>query len=489
HGFRRDNIAVEVVECHAAERLPRMQALLRDPQMRPAIVYVPTRKLAEETAARLGEQLAAGAYHAGMDSQARERVQGEFQAGGLELVVATSAFGMGIDKADVRAVVHSSLPSSLESYYQEIGRAGRDGQPSRAVLFHSFADRRIQETLLERSYPEGRVLRRVHAALTDSFLAAEDIAARLGLETDQVARSIEQLAVHGGAERDGWTSSARRGEEANWLPRYERQRGLRLAELDEVSEFVRSGHCRMSALVSHFGDRRDAHRPCGLCDVCAPDDAQARKTRLVDDADVPLLQALLLALRGAPLAKGRLFKLLEEEGAALERRSFEHALEALWRAGLVRLEQETFEKDGKEIPFARVHLTPSGRLAGPAELGGVRVDEEFQAGRRDGAEGRGPARRHTRVRRGGGEGTVIAPDPQVSRRLRAWRKETAAALGVPAYRVLTDRALEGVASTRPRTEAQLSSVSGVGPRCLESFGADLLRVVAGRTPERAPLRE
>ena len=96
----------------------------------------------------------------------RERVQREFLTGKLDVVVATIAFGMGIDKADVRTVVHAALPASVEAYYQEIGRAGRDGLPSRTVLLHGFADRRLQEFFLEQNYPPTTDLERVARVLT-----------------------------------------------------------------------------------------------------------------------------------------------------------------------------------------------------------------------------------------------------------------------------------------------------------------------------------
>jgi DNA topoisomerase-3 len=135
HGFRRSNIAIEVVEMNPAQRAEAIREILSDRSRRPAIVYAATRKSAEDVARVLGARRAA-AYHAGMDAAERDRVQTAFLAGELEVIVATTAFGMGIDKADVRTIVHAALPGSLEGYYQEIGRAGRDGAPSAAVLLH-----------------------------------------------------------------------------------------------------------------------------------------------------------------------------------------------------------------------------------------------------------------------------------------------------------------------------------------------------------------
>ena len=165
HGFRRANIAIEVVEIAPSQRAELAGELLREAERRPAIVYTPTRKQAESLAAELAAHFPAAAYHAGIDAERRQQVQEEFQKGRIQVMVATIAFGMGIDKADVRTVIHTALPGSLEAYYQEIGRAGRDGAPSRAILMHSYADRYTHEFFFERDYPDVTVLEAIFAQL------------------------------------------------------------------------------------------------------------------------------------------------------------------------------------------------------------------------------------------------------------------------------------------------------------------------------------
>jgi len=140
HGFRRDNLAIEVVELPVPERPYPICELLSKRAHRPAIVYATSRRQSESLAEEISQLMPAAAYHAGLDAETRERVQRAFQSGQLEVVVATIAFGMGIDKADIRAIVHAGLPGTLEGYYQEIGRAGRDGEPSRTFLLHYYAD-------------------------------------------------------------------------------------------------------------------------------------------------------------------------------------------------------------------------------------------------------------------------------------------------------------------------------------------------------------
>src|SRR5205807_5496578 len=122
-------------------------------------------KQAETLAAELAHDFPSAAYHGGLDAEHRKRVQEQFLVGRMEVMVATIAFGMGIDKPDVRTVIHTALPGSLEAYYQEIGRAGRDGAPSRTILMHSYADRRTHDFFFERDYPDVKVLDSIFARL------------------------------------------------------------------------------------------------------------------------------------------------------------------------------------------------------------------------------------------------------------------------------------------------------------------------------------
>jgi ATP-dependent DNA helicase RecQ len=133
--FRRSNLHLRVTPCAAADRLALLARRLESTKVRPAVVYVTFQKTAEEVAARLAAAgLRARAYHAGMEAEERVATQEAFMRGECEVIAATIAFGMGIDKADIRSVIHFNLPKTLENYQQEIGRAGRDGQPALCEL-------------------------------------------------------------------------------------------------------------------------------------------------------------------------------------------------------------------------------------------------------------------------------------------------------------------------------------------------------------------
>jgi len=157
--FRRRNLHLRVTPCAAGQKRAALAKRLASAKVRPAVVYVTFQKTAEEVAAHLaGAGLAARAYHAGMPAEDRDATQEAFMHGACEIIVATIAFGMGIDKADIRAVIHFNLPKTLENYQQEIGRAGRDGQPSLCELLACADDAVPLENFTLGDTPEPRAV-------------------------------------------------------------------------------------------------------------------------------------------------------------------------------------------------------------------------------------------------------------------------------------------------------------------------------------------
>jgi superfamily II DNA helicase RecQ len=364
HGFRRDNIAIEVVEVPPASRSALAREILKLPERRPAIVYVPTRKQAEAVAAELGADYRAEAYHAGLDAKHRQRVQEDFLSGAAEVMVATIAFGMGIDKPNIRTVIHTALPSSLEGYYQEIGRAGRDGLPSRAILMHSYADRRTHDFFFERDYPPVEVLDDIYAALTDEPVAKEDLYKKLRMDPEVFDKALEKLWTHSGAVLD-YGDKITRGD-ARWRSLYAAQWEQKAAQLELMLRYASKHGCRMSALVRHFGDLSGARTACGICDFCAPEKCIAQRFRKPHRTEQEAAVKILAALRsGNSKSTGRLHSELYPAGE-VTRDDFEEILGALARNGLVQLAEAVFEKEGKQIPYYTARLTRSGFECDPA---------------------------------------------------------------------------------------------------------------------------
>ncbi len=484
HGFRRDNIAIEVVEAFPNERTQRVAELLDDEDRRPAIVYAPTRKAAEALAVELNGVFPSAAYHAGLTSAIRQRVQTDFISGKLQVTVATIAFGMGIDKADVRTVVHTALPGSIESYYQEIGRAGRDGLPSRAVLMHSYADRHTHDFFLTRDYPVVAELATVYDALRPDMQPTEEVRRRLGMDSDSFEKAIDKLWSHGGAIVD-FSDNVARGHN-RWREPYQEHRKRKQEQLEKMLRYAEVNQCRMRALVDHFGDVAGAREPCGICDFCSPATCEAQLFRSATGKEREIALKTLLALQsGDERSTGKLHTQLCAE-SGLDRTTYEQLLSAMAATGILNLEDATFTAEGREIHFRKASITDSGLEALQDELPELLIKQSPESKskkRRKGssaskpatkgkaAQASTPADRPSRAK-------AANPDlTKLEQALRTWRMAEAKKKRIPAFRILTDRVLQSIATDRPRDEAELLSISGIGPRLAEKYGAQLLQII------------
>jgi DNA topoisomerase-3 len=471
HGFRRTNIAVEVVEKSPGERAEAVVALLADPARRPAIVYAPTRRESESLAELLSSDRRAVSYHAGMTAYERTYAQDQFLGGAVDVVVATTAFGMGIDKANVRTVVHTALPGTVEGYYQEIGRAGRDGEASRAVLFHSFADTKTHEFFHERDYPAKFCLESLFGQLGDRPIFKDALQAASGLAPPVFEKALEKLWLHGGARIDA-DESIRRGD-AEYGASYERQIAHRLEQMASARRYAERSTCRMLQLVAHFGDEHDSGLPCGQCDICAPDRCVSQAHRgpsLLEKEAARVILTSLTQRDGQTV--GQIHRDVFPSGS-LDRRSLEHVLGGLARAKLVRLEDDSFVKDGAVITFQRVHATgAAGDAAG---------DRDWAFPMTAGRSRERPAKKAKAKRpRPAPVTTDESPAHHAAllEALREWRVTEARRVGLPAFRILNDRTLLGVATQAPASESALLQVSGVGPSVMRRYGPALLDIVA-----------
>ena len=480
HGFRRDNLAIEVLELSKPQRTPFITKFLSDKTRRPAIVYAPSRKAAEELAAQLGGS--AAAYHAGLDPGTRERVQRHFLSGKLEVVVATIAFGMGIDKADVRTVVHAALPASVEAYYQEIGRAGRDGQPSRTVLLYSFADRKMHDFFLDRDYPPPTELQRVAAVLPEDYFPPDILALKLRMDRETFERCVEKLAAQGAAQTDIGGNVRRVASATPWHTGYAAQIAFRRAQIDRVMDFAQTPQCRMTALIRHFGDLADSHKPCGHCDFCAPTATTSQSFAEPTAAEDRDLRAILRALDGGNArATGRLHTELDLSSAVKkDRKLFDALLDGLTRAGLLQLTSDTFTApDGRVITYKKASLTHEGQTLALDRNAGAPIGVIL---REDSASPAKATRTRSKSDRKTASPDLPALTPaqqQLEETLRAWRKAEAAKTGKPAFIVLTDACLRALAQHQPHTLTQLKQVPGIGPDKAERYGPTILTLCSG----------
>ena len=491
HGFRRDNLAVEVVEVSMPERPAAICGLLASAGRRPAIVYATSRKQSERLAEELSQMVPAAAYHAGLDPSTRERVQTAFQRGELEVVVATIAFGMGIDKADIRTVIHAGLPGTLEGYYQEIGRAGRDGAPSRTYLMHSYADQRTHDFFLNRDYPPVDHLAQVYHALGNESRQVEELRAASKLDEEEFDKALEKLEIHGGARVDFGGGVIAGGP--GWKKTYTIQAQYRAEQFEKVLRFTDSAECRMGALVRHFGDTGDASRCCGICDICDPAGAVLRQFRRPTAGELAMVLAITDELRPVDYKASGTLQRAIDPGGRIKRNEFDGLLDAMVRAGLIAIEEAEFEKEGQVIRFRKVRLTEAGLKLRPSTPVALLISdgivEEFVGGNAKPPRARKPKAAATKAAPIAGSGKAAAtaePSSQPSAeteaaagRLREWRSAEAKKLGVPAYIVLHDRTLNALAAARPKNPNEMLQIDGMGPAKAEKFGEAILGLCRG----------
>jgi len=442
-GFARPNLAFRVRDIRGREEgNTQVDRLLQEFLHSPgsgrgtAIIYSPTRKLAESEADRLAQ---AGwrteAYHAGMDGEARDRAQTAFAGGEIEIVVATNAFGMGIDRHDVRCIAHLGPPGSVEAYYQEAGRAGRDGKDAACLLLVSPSDMPRRRYLIENDADGGRP------------------------DEDTV--------------RHKWNLFL------------------------ELMRWAEGGSCRHDAILRYFGDEEETLSGCGRCDVClemnegdAADDEEVSTIVRKALCGVARVNGRFGIQVAAKLLKGAEDERLNWSGLAqtpthgtLDGHSEDWILTLLRRcvtAGWVDFR-------GGQRPV--VVVTPEGQdviherraarlLLPPIRSAPVGAKDGATVGATVGATHASPVRSRSGRRKSAAADIELDDQGQaLFEALRTWRLEVARKGKVPPYVVGSDRTLREIAFMRPATESDLGLVHGIGPAKIEKYGEAILTVV------------
>ncbi|MBK7643370.1 MAG: RecQ family ATP-dependent DNA helicase [Planctomycetes bacterium] len=402
------------------ELLNQIRGVLERHRGEAGIVYAISRKEVERLDAELRKSgVKSVAYHAGLDPDVRRRAQEAFAREEVDVVVATVAFGMGIDRTDVRFVLHAALPKGLEQYSQETGRAGRDGLPAECVLFHSGSDFFSWKNLMERSHEEARAR----------------------------GESPDPAALEGSIER-----------------------------LSQVRNFATRMVCRHRQLVEHFGQAWESTASCEACDVCLAEIEPAPDSTI-------LAQKILSAVVRCEQRYGAAHVTDVLRGAATQnitRTGHERlSVYGLLRensVGEVRgwidqlVGQDLLRVAGERYPVLVVSPTGGEVLRRTREVTLYALPPE-----------RAPKKgtRQSRRTLAPEAGEILPVDERLFERLRELRRTLARERGVPPYIIFNDRTLEQMAAHRPRTSEEFRAIKGVGDKKAAELGPAFLECIAG----------
>jgi ATP-dependent DNA helicase RecQ len=497
-GFARPNLSLNVTACaRVRDKYERLRAVVE--QHGTGVVYCATRGKVEEVAEAMeGWGVQVIAYHGGLKEDERARLQDEFISRRAAVAVATNAFGMGIDRSDVRFVVHFEIPGSLEAYYQEAGRAGRDGEPGWCELLYNYADTRTQEFFIDGNNPGADTIKALYQVLLNRADGRHEVMASIEQLSEwlgngngmAVGSAISVLVRHGMIERFDVPGQRIRGTrlmrpavkagdlELDRVALEEKDRRDR-DKLRRMISWADARVCRQRRILEYFGESGAAD--CGNCDVCrAGSDRLGAREATAEELTVvrKLLSGVArCSVRGAGGWEGRFGRARiagmltgsrsrDVLSARLDELSTYGALKEWGQAFVLTLFRELesagyLRTSGGEYPMvtlteAGVQMMKSGgslRLNWPSSV----VSPQRESG--------------------GGAGEVrlaeVGFDEGLYRKLRECRSAMAAREGVPAYVIFNNQTLEFLTRLRPQTMAEGLRVRGIGEgkakRYLEPF--------------------
>jgi ATP-dependent DNA helicase RecQ len=497
-GFARPNLSLNVTACaRVRDKYERLRAVVE--QHGTGVVYCATRGKVEEVAEAMeGWGVQVIAYHGGLKEDERARLQDEFISRRAAVAVATNAFGMGIDRSDVRFVVHFEIPGSLEAYYQEAGRAGRDGEPGWCELLYNYADTRTQEFFIDGNNPGADTIRALYQVLLNRADGRHEVMASIEQLSEwlgngngmAVGSAISVLVRHGMIERFDVPGQRIRGTrlmrpavkagelELDRVALEEKDRRDR-DKLRRMISWADARVCRQRRILEYFGESGAAD--CGNCDVCrAGSDRLGAREATAEELTVvrKLLSGVArCSVRGAGGWEGRFGRARiagmltgsrsrDVLSARLDELSTYGALKEWGQAFVLTLFRELesagyLRTSGGEYPM--VTLTEAG-VQMMKSGGSLRLNwpSSVVSPQRESVGGVGEVRL-----------AEVGFDEGLYRKLRECRSAMAAREGVPAYVIFNNQTLEFLTRLRPQTMAEGLRVRGIGEgkakRYLEPF--------------------
>ncbi len=499
-GFARGNLTLVVSRVRtAAEKLARISAAAA--AVGSGIVYCATRKNVERVAQSLRNAgVRCIAYHAGMTDEQRSAAQDAFMRGDIPLAVATNALGMGVDRADVRCVIHHDIPGSVEAYYQEAGRAGRDGEPAWCELLYNYADVRTQEFFVAGANPGRADIARVYATL--QFLCANgSIEMPITRIAELIGKTCNSMAVGGalhvlekaGAIQREYAQGSRTHTTHLVTPvqplaalaidfdRLEAKRRRDDEKLRRMISYAEHNGCRHGFILNYFGDL-DAPEHCATCDYCLAHRQSAARLP-TEDEQLAVRKALsCIARLDGCYGRGRIAQVLVGSRA---KEVLDAGLDQLTTYALLADEGSEYVWELLDALIAASCIAVSTGKYPTLSL--TPLGHDVMHARSDLALALpdAPRARPARVRDRRAAGHTAAPTEDADsttllHALRAWRRDEAAARGVPAFHIYTENTLHELALHKPQTNLALLNIRGIGPAKARQFGAATVEIIRAK---------
>ena len=509
-GFARPNLKLLITHvANEPQKYERLNALIRENKT--GIVYCSTRKRVEAVAETLKlAKISSILYHGGMNDEEREQAQNEFMQGRRDIVVATNAFGMGIDRADIRFVVHFDVPGSVEAYYQEAGRAGRDGEAATCDLLFNHADTRVQEFFIEGSNPPlefivqtYEMLRREADEKHELQISIKDMATRLDAQGNDMMLSSSLHVLDREGYIDRFDIPGRRVRGTRLLQPDVRGTQLKLdaaklrekerrdrAKLKLMIDFAYARTCRQQAILRYFGEEDPAR--CGNCDICLETAGPARAPS-TDEALIvrkALSGVARMSGRGGEgweprFGRGRIVQTLV---GSRSREIIQARLDQLSTYGLLQSEGVAYLNQLlRELQDAGMLISSGGEypMVTLTQLGDEvmkgRTDYELRWPQRTASGSSAKSAARKAKSKASGLEEMVPVDAALFERLKKVRLELAREHGnVPAYVIFPDETLRAFARLKPRSVEAGRKIRGVGeikaqrylPAFIETIAAD-----------------